>query len=139
MANARKLFTAGLAAATLATALCAANPASAQWGGWGGYRPGWGYGGGYRNGGAVAGAAIAGMAMGAIAGAAMQQNRYNSGYGAYGAPGYGAYGGPGYGGYGAPGYGYGPGYPRPRSCVTYESNYHPLWGHQGYQRVQVPC
>lgn len=78
MTRFRKFLAVCLSASTLAVAMTAATPASAQWGGWGwggGWGPGYGY--GYNNGGAIAGAAIGGLALGALAGAAIaQQNQY---------------------------------------------------------------
>ncbi|RTL87359.1 MAG: hypothetical protein EKK29_07230 [Hyphomicrobiales bacterium] len=90
MTNLGKIITGSIAALALASTI-AATPASA-----GGYY--------YRSGpdaGAVAGAAIAGMAVGAMVGAAASQPHYDYGYGH---PGYGyAYGrhhyGYGYNGY----------------------------------------
>lgn len=49
--------------------------------GWG-YRGGWGHHGGWNNGGAVAAAAIGGLALGVAAGA-MSQPQYGAGYGGY--------------------------------------------------------
>jgi hypothetical protein len=89
----RKIITGAIAALALASTI-AATPASA--GGYYRYHSG-------PDAGAIAGAAVAGMAVGAIVGAAASQpNYYGGGYG------YPAYGyGPGYGYAPAYGYGYG--------------------------------
>lgn len=143
MPNLRKFISVSLIAACLASSI---TPAAAQWGwgpGWGG---GWGYGGGwgggyggwgggyggwgggyggYGYGGAMAGAAIAGMAIGAIAASTAQQNRYYSG-----------------GGYAQPPY-----YSRHRRvnrqrvrlCSGYQALYDDWGDFLGYQLVRYRC
>ncbi len=88
MTNFKKIIT-GTAVALMIGGTMAATPAAA----WSRYRS--------NNAGAIAGAAIGGMALGAVIGAAASQPRYYGGYG---------YGGYGYGGYGYAPYGYGYGY-----------------------------
>jgi hypothetical protein len=87
MRPSRKPLATFVSTVTLALSVIVVSPAAAQWGGWGnggygyGYNNGYnynnGYGYGYDNSGAAAGAAIGGLALGAIAGAAMsQENQY---------------------------------------------------------------
>ncbi len=90
--NSMKKIITGAAVALMIGGTMAATPAAA----WTRYHN--------NNAGAVAGAAIAGMAVGAAIGAATSQNRYYEGYG------YGGYNGYGNGGYGYAPYGYAGGY-----------------------------
>ena len=84
MTKLKKIIT-GIAASALMASTLSVTPASA----WTRYRYN-------NNAGAIAGAAIGGMALGAAVGAMASQQRYNNGYG-YGYP-------------PPPAYGYGPGY-----------------------------
>ena len=117
----RRLTTIGIAAAIMGIAIVGTTPASAQWG-WGGYGGGWGgyggYGGGYgyNNGAAMAGAAIGGMALGAVVGSAIaQQNQNNYGYG-YAQP-----------------------VRRTRLCPANQPIYDEWGEFVGYRRVRVAC
>lgn len=104
MFSARKLLIAGLAAATFSSLMMSATPAAAWGRGWGG---GWGYG----------GAALTGLAVGAVAAGALQ-NQY---------------------GYGHQYYGYARPYRRARLCVANQALYDDWGDFIGYRRVRVPC
>ena len=121
MTGFRRIVPLKVAAAALVVAISSSPPALAQWG-WGGYGGGWGgyggYGGGYgyNNGAAMAGAAIGGMALGAVVGSAIaQQNQNNYGYG-YAQP-----------------------VRRARLCPANQPVYDEWGEFVGYQRVRVPC
>ena len=87
MRTSPKTVAAFVSAFAVAVGLLVVTPATAQWGGWGNsgygygyndgynYNNGYGYGNGYGydNSGAAAGAAMGGLALGAIAGAAMSE------------------------------------------------------------------
>jgi hypothetical protein len=126
----RKLHRIMAAGLVVATFVGGVTPASAQWGwgpgwgyggwggGWGGYGGwggGWGGYGGWGGGGAIAGAAVAGMALGAIAASAARQNDYY------------------YGGYARPYY------RRARWCVGRQALYDDWGNFAGYRRVRYRC
>ena len=120
MTGFRRIVSINIAVASLILGLSSSSPALAQWG-WGGYGGGWGgyggYGGyGYNNGAAMAGAAIGGMALGAVVGSAIaQQNQNNYGYG-YAQP-----------------------VRRARLCPANEPVYDEWGEFVGYRRVRVAC
>jgi len=110
MCKLRKIVAGTLVAATFAGGM-AATPASAQWWGWG-WGSGWG-GGGSWVGPAIAGAAIGGVLLGAIA---ASESQYDYGYG------YPAYP-----------------YRRGRLCVVNSPVYDDWGNFLGYQRVRARC
>ena len=113
MTGFHRFVTLNIAAATLVVTIGATSPALAQWG-WGDYG---GYGGyGYNNGAAMAGAAIGGMALGAVVGSAIAQQNQN-------------------------GYGYGYAQPvrRARLCPANQPVYDDWGEFVGYRRVKVAC
>ena len=119
MKRLRKLMTKGILISALTLASGLTTPSYAQWG-WGGYGGGWGgyggYGGyGYNNGAAMAGAAIGGMALGAVVGSAIAQQNQNYGYG------------------------YAPPVRRVRHCPANQPMYDEWGDFIGYRRVRVAC
>ena len=120
MTGFRRIVSINMVVASLILGLSSSSPALAQLG-WGGYGGGWGgyggYGGyGYNNGAAMAGAAIGGMALGAVVGSAIaQQNQNNYGYG-----------------YAQPAR-------RARLCPANQPVYDDWGEFVGYRRVRVAC
>lgn len=141
MYAARKLLVVGIVAATFSSVVMSTTPAAAWgrgWGrpGWGGGwgRPGWGggwgyggwgggwggggWGGGWGGGGwGYGGAALTGLALGAVAASAVQ-NQY---------------------GYAQPYYGYARPYRRARLCVANQALYDDWGDFIGYRRVRIAC
>lgn len=141
MYAARKLIVVGLVATTFSGLVLSTTPAAAWGRGWGGggwgrpgwgggwgrpgwgggwgggwRRPGWGYG-GWGGGWGYGGAALTGLALGAVAASAVQ-NQY---------------------GYAQPYYGYARPYRRARLCVANQALYDDWGDFIGYRRVRIAC